>query len=327
MDLKRRIERRMEEGLDIQISPEDIIYHALYTGKWEIEVKDHRGRPITSVEEMAKYHKIDLEPIRKRAVKQKYIDKCMTPTPEGKYKDPFGNFFDSLDELLEFHHTNFRSFCHELYSGKTFQEALIPKPNYGRRREAKLQLMELLITDQWDMSIKDLLGNPLETVEDVAAYYRIDLASLWPEVEREKRAREGLKKDADGMYRDHLGNSFETKYQLAQYHGISETTLNRRVSKGLTLQECLVPVKKNWKECTDHLGNVYPSMEGMAYHYNIKIEILRNRLYNGWTLEEALTRPVKYIEPGKEKEPRKSKAKKVYTLDPHSTDGSLIFST
>ena len=74
--------------------------------------------------------------------------------------------------------------------------------------------MELLITDQWDMSIKDLLGNPLETVEDVAAYYQIDLASLWPEVEREKRAREGLKKDADGMYRDHLGNSFETKYQL-----------------------------------------------------------------------------------------------------------------
>ena len=113
---------------------------------------------------------------------------------------------------------------------------------------------------------------------------------------------------------DYLGNSFETKYQLAQYHGISETTLNRRVSKGLTLQECLV-----------HLGNVYPSMEGMAYHYNIKIEILRKRLYSRWTLEDALTRPVKYIEPGKET--RKRKAKKVYTLDPHSTDGSLIFST
>ena len=87
-----------------------------------------------------------------------------------------------------------------------------------------------------------------------------------------------------------------------------------------------MPVKKNWKECTDHLGNVYLSMEGMAYHYNIKIEILRQRLYKGWTLEDALTRPVKYTEPGKEKVTRKREVKNVYTLDPHSTDGSLVFS-
>ena len=97
------------------------------------------------------------------------------------------------------------------------------------------------------------------------------------------------------MPKDHLGNKFKTKTELAKHYGITKETLNYRLHRGQSLEEALTgnqnPSSKLHKnsQVTDHLGNVFDNTKAMCEHYNISYYLYQSRRSRGFSLEEALT--------------------------------------
>ena len=95
------------------------------------------------------------------------------------------------------------------------------------------------------------------------------------------------KKTSGKIYTDHLGNEFETIFQLCAYHKISESRYRSRLSNGWTQEEALTGVRKK-KQVTDHLGNVFDSRSDMCQFYGIRESLFKTRINAGKSLEEAL---------------------------------------
>jgi len=96
------------------------------------------------------------------------------------------------------------------------------------------------------------------------------------------------------MVRDHLGNEYATRKEMAAAWHISPVTLNTRLKRGWELEKALTTGLQQHQNgvWTDHCGNAYPSLKQMARAYGIGYTTLRIRISLGWELEKALTTPV-----------------------------------
>ena len=95
------------------------------------------------------------------------------------------------------------------------------------------------------------------------------------------------KKTSGKIYTDHIGNEFETVFQLCAYYKISESKYRSRLTNGWTQEEALTGVRKK-KQATDHLGNVFDSKTEMCQFYGVRETLFNARINAGKTLEEAL---------------------------------------
>lgn len=101
-----------------------------------------------------------------------------------------------------------------------------------------------------------------------------------------------IKKYKSRRIKDHLGNYFDTTKDMLEYWGIPRDAYNKRLNKGLSLEEALtLPLVniRGTRKCKDHLGNEYGSKDAMAKVYGVKYHTFAKRLRLGWSLEEALT--------------------------------------
>ena len=94
---------------------------------------------------------------------------------------------------------------------------------------------------------------------------------------------------------DHLGNVFETKTAMCQHYGTDRTTYNKRIKKGLSIEQALSTgrIPKKGQKSVDHLGNIYETKTDMCNHYRIDRSVFNKRIKNGWSLEDALTIPLR----------------------------------
>ena len=95
------------------------------------------------------------------------------------------------------------------------------------------------------------------------------------------------KKTSGKIYIDHVGNEFETVFQMCAYYKVSESKYRSRMANGWSQEEALTGVRKK-KQITDHLGNVFDSKFDMCQFYGIRESLFNARLNAGNTLEEAL---------------------------------------
>lgn len=95
------------------------------------------------------------------------------------------------------------------------------------------------------------------------------------------------KKSTGKVYTDHIGNEFETVFQMCAYYKISESKYRSRLANGWTQEEALTGVRKK-KQVTDHLGNIFDSKTDMCQFYGIRETLFNARINAGKTLEEAL---------------------------------------
>ena len=95
------------------------------------------------------------------------------------------------------------------------------------------------------------------------------------------------KKSSGKVYTDHIGNQFDTVFQMCAYYKISESKYRSRLSTGWTQEEALTGVRKK-KQVMDHLGNVFDSRSDMCQYYGIRESLFRARINDGKTVEEAL---------------------------------------
>lgn len=93
---------------------------------------------------------------------------------------------------------------------------------------------------------------------------------------------------------DHLGNRFDSLYDMCKHWGIKISTYNKRVELGWSVEKILTtPIKasKPKEIIKDHLGNTFESVSVMCSYYNIKISTYKSRIESGWDLGRALTTP------------------------------------
>ena len=95
------------------------------------------------------------------------------------------------------------------------------------------------------------------------------------------------KKLSGKIYTDHIGNEFETVFQMCAYYKISESKYRSRMASGWSQEEALTGIRKK-KQVTDHLGNVFDSRTDMCQFYGIRENLFKARINAGKTLEEAL---------------------------------------
>lgn len=95
------------------------------------------------------------------------------------------------------------------------------------------------------------------------------------------------RKTSGKVYKDHLGNEFETVFQMCAYYKISESKYRSRMANGWSQEEALTGVRKK-KQIADHLGNIFDSKTDMCQFYGIRESLFNARLNAGKTLEEAL---------------------------------------
>lgn len=97
-------------------------------------------------------------------------------------------------------------------------------------------------------------------------------------------------------YTDHLGNKFESLSAMARYWDISDSTLNSRLAKGISVEQALTYTTEDMKrlntECKDHLGNTYQSKNAMCQAYGIDRQVYFGRIAIGWSVKDALTTPI-----------------------------------
>ena len=94
--------------------------------------------------------------------------------------------------------------------------------------------------------------------------------------------------------KDHLGNVYMSKTEMAEAYGIALRTLELRLSSGLSLAGALTQrVPKRYKlKVEDHLGNKFQNVMEMCKFYGVKYDTYYQRLQRGWSKERALTTKV-----------------------------------
>ncbi len=149
--------------------------------------------------------------------------------------------------------------------------------------------------------IKDHKGNVYASQRELAAAYNMSWSTFhnrqllgWNIEEILTTPVMKKRREKGKTIKDHLGNTYKTKAEMANAYGISVLTLNSRIScLKMSLEQALTtPARSDsnlYKPCTDHLGNHYPNMINMAYAYGISDVLLMKRLEAGMSLEEALT--------------------------------------
>lgn len=95
------------------------------------------------------------------------------------------------------------------------------------------------------------------------------------------------KKASGKIFTDHVGNEFETVFQMCAYYKVSESKYRSRMANGWSQEEALTGIRKK-KQITDHLGNVFASKTDMCQFYGIRETLFNARINAGKTLEEAL---------------------------------------
>ena len=89
--------------------------------------------------------------------------------------------------------------------------------------------------------------------------------------------------------KDHLGNIYKNKVEMARYYGVSDGTVRARLSKGFDLEAALTTPSYIDEARIDHLGNVFKNVEEMCKYHGVILGTFNNRRQKGYSLEEALT--------------------------------------
>ncbi|HFI0216279.1 TPA: hypothetical protein ACGOVI_001480 [Streptococcus suis] len=161
----------------------------------------------------------------------------------------------------------------------------------------ELVIRDSLLSETWDKSTTDYLGNSFETAEEMAEFHNINLSRIKRIVLRKKRMKAeryliNLLSDREWRQgeKDHLGNSFDTLEEVVGHYGIDLSELISKVKNEQYYKAILSPGEDGLYR--DHLGNPFETTKQLARFYGIDIDRLKDRLRRGWTFQEALTTPV-----------------------------------
>lgn len=204
-----------------------------------IRARDHLGNEYPSMSAMSKVYGKYYQLVSQRLDKGLSIEDALTaPIVEhGKSackacKDHLGNEFSSIKEMCAAHNITYS--C------------------YISRRKAGYSLEDALTGNMCGYStpVQDHLGNWYPSVTDMCDHYNIPISTYSQRVNRYKMSvedaltRKVRPKSAPTNAkpcRDHLGNMFSSKKEMAAFHKIKYAKLEYRLRKKMKLEDALKP--------------------------------------------------------------------------------------
>ena len=235
---------------------------------------DHLGNSYSNFKEMCKAWNKDTSTVKGRldngillkdALEKdiEHINERISPTSV-KSKDHTGREFDSFAEMCAFWKQNPSTVQKRLKKyGFSLQEALIKKSNRK-------------IKSDFDVLCKKNGRSPNFVNQKLKDGFTLD---------------EIFKNKNIGLYsvKDHLGNIYKNKAEMASHYGVSDGTVRARLSRGFDLETALTTPSYIDEARVDHLGNVFKNVEEMCKHHGVILGTFNNRRQKGYSLEEALT--------------------------------------
>lgn len=93
------------------------------------------------------------------------------------------------------------------------------------------------------------------------------------------------------VWKDHLGNEFESQKAMCECWRINTTTFINRIKSGYSLEEALTqPCRSDkYRPCEDHLGNKFDSVKDMCKYHGIAPSTFATRRKFGWSIEKCLS--------------------------------------
>lgn len=197
-------------------------------------------------------------------------------------KDHLGNKYTSQKALCEAYNISLDLFRDRLNSGMSLAEALTTPKKHGRRCTECI----------------DHLGNKYSSISKMAKAWGLSGSTYTHRVDKQGwSVEEALTtpsiKSRD-RYVDHLGNKFNSRAEMCEFHHVNLSTFDSRRARGWSIERALLPENQGEGQpvCQDHLGNTFSSQNELCRHYNIKVNAFKRRITQGWSLEDALTKPV-----------------------------------
>lgn len=212
---------------------------------------DHLGNQFKSVSEMVKYYGIPRPTYISRIKLGWTLEEALTvPVLKegGNYKpnnslvgieDHLGNKFNNKTQMAKYWGISSAQLHNRLSSGLSLEEALT-KPSSSRGKYKKREVV-------------DHKGNSYRSVAQMARSYGISSITLHERLKRGWSVDEALTTPVDtSNYRkskkimnirvhDHLGNWYNSYYELAKAYGLSFSTLYGRVAKlGWSIEKALL---------------------------------------------------------------------------------------
>ena len=87
---------------------------------------------------------------------------------------------------------------------------------------------------------------------------------------------------------DHLGNTYSSKAAMAQAYGMTFALLEKRLTKGMSLEEALTTPVMGWnRPVTDCFGQTFASISVAARFYGLNAENLAHKLRRGTSFAEV----------------------------------------
>ena len=102
---------------------------------------------------------------------------------------------------------------------------------------------------------------------------------------------------------DHKGQEFPTQTAMLAFYGVDKHLFRDRLSKGWTLEECLLGKHDT---VIDHTGQHFATAIKMCEHWNVNYSTFCNSKRRNLSVEECLLGPKPHIKPAK---PIKTKPK------------------
>lgn len=202
-------------------------------------------------------------------------------------KDHLGNTYKSLEEMCQQYSIKYTTYLYRIKSGMDKEKAL----NFPVRKKKKRKTDKIMRTDH--------LGIEYKTIKEMCAKYNISPSTYMYRMNNGYTIKEALVKDVKNRSKgfkctDHLGNKFNSKKAMCEYHKVSYGLFSSRILRGWNLENALtiIPIKPNIVNAIksyDHEGNEFKSIKDMCKWYNITTDKYRRRISRGWTLEKALT--------------------------------------
>ena len=194
-----------------------------------------------------------------------------------KCKDHLGKSYDTEKDLCEAYGITVPAFIRRKKNGYSLKDALT-KPTRPPVTEAKCT---------------DHLGKVFPSQQAMCDTYGVSLTLYMKRLSRgysvEEALTKSVKKRNETVYKDHLGNTYDTLQDLCYKYKITPYIYHNRMRLGWSLKRILTG-KHYGHNHTDHLGNTYESLDDLCNTYGINKSTYYSRINRyHWSVEKALT--------------------------------------
>lgn len=252
------------------------------TGKQSYMCEDHLGNRYNNEQEMCDHWGIKRSTFIMRLKAGWSLEDALTNKVNRRtemYTDHLGNKFNTLAEVYEYWGISKREYRSMASQGYSLADITLMHKSNTR-----------------PVKYTDHLGNEFKSFKSMCRYWGMPDNTVRRRLNRgytlEYSLTNPVRDGSSKKCKDHLGNEFNSVFEMCKYWNIAVCTYYNRINHGCSLEEALSGIHR--AKIVDHLGNKYNTVKDMCEHWGVSISAFYSRIGGGASVEDALTHSTLY---------------------------------